>query len=688
MKKLFVIGFSILCFSTYSQNDWEMIYGNNSSLNVSRVFMIDTNHVWGVSGGSILLSEDWGKSWETLFSSDTNSFSDIYFTDYQNGWAIGWSDVLATTDGGENWTVQTLPDPLGLGVEAVFFINPDTGWIAGNYKTLYATIDGGKNWISQNDYQLTGSYFLHDIHFYDPLHGCAVGGAMVEHDPLIMTTDDGGETWQEIFLPTDEVLYKVQFVQEFLVWACDRDGRLFRSYDWGFTWELVTMLFNIHSYDMYFFNNDKAIAGGTSHIGVTTDSWNTYTFLELQLANSFGSFSFQDEDIGLAVGSNNFLRTSDGGYSWTRLNDRFNRIAFFDPMNGWILPEYLNKNMLHTGDGGLSWSEVHTGHTGTLWEMSFPTDETGFVVTQDEELLKTMDAGESWEIINLPYDSIFATDIKFLDEFNGFICDYPNLLLKTVDGGNTWNQYPVDSISSIRGCDFINPMEGWVISWDGLCCKTIDGGLTWNYVNLGQDGLNEVKFIDELNGFITSQFWIYRTSDGGRNWEQLDRFLNKPINIEFLDSLNGWVTDRYNIYRTYDGGWTWVDSLNIKSENSQSLITDLFLLDSTNAWVSTLDGRVFSLALFQGLEELDPPELLSIYPNPASSSLNIKINDEIEGDLLVRIFSIDGKLILEKEFSLPKNDIITLDMAGLVKGVYILQIQGATISESFKLVKD
>jgi photosystem II stability/assembly factor-like uncharacterized protein len=688
MKKLFLIGFSILCFSSYSQNDWEMIYGNNSSLNVSRVFMIDTNHVWGVSGGSILSSDDWGKSWNTRFYNDTNSFSDVYFTDYLNGWAIGWSDVLATTDGGENWTVQTLPDPLGLGVEAVFFLNPDTGWIAGDYKTIYATIDGGKNWISQHDYQLTGSYFLNDIHFYDAQHGCAAGGAMIEHDPVIMTTNDGGETWQEIYLPTNEVLYKVQFVGEFLAWACDRDGRIFRSYDWGFTWELVTSLFNIHSYDMYFFNNDKAIAGGTSHIGVTTDSWNTYQFLELQQANTFGSFSFQDEDIGLAVGSNNFLRTSDGGYSWTRLNDRFNQVAFFDPLNGWILPEYLNKSMLHSTDGGLSWREVFTGHKGSLMKMSFPTDETGFVATRDEELLKTSDAGETWEVINLPYDSIIVTDMQFLDAFTGFICDYPDVLLKTVDGGYTWDQYPIDSINSIRACDFINPMEGWVVDWDGLCGKTSDGGLTWDFVNLGQDGLTEVKFIDGHNGFITSQFWIFRSSDGGRNWQQLDRFFNKPNNIEFLDSLNGWVTDRYNIYRTYDGGWTWVDSLYLRSENSQSLITDLYLLDSTNAWICTLDGRVFSLALFQGTDEINTSEFVSIYPNPVSSIVTIELSNEIEGDFMISIFSVDGKLLLKRQFSAINNNRLTLDLSSFSTGLYILNIQGKSISGSFKLLKD
>jgi len=35
-------------------------------------------------------------------------------------------------------------------VNAVYFVNKDTGWIAGSYKMIYGTYDGGDNWIALN----------------------------------------------------------------------------------------------------------------------------------------------------------------------------------------------------------------------------------------------------------------------------------------------------------------------------------------------------------------------------------------------------------------------------------------------------------------------------------------------------------------------------------------------------------
>jgi hypothetical protein len=67
MKKLFLIGLSILCFSSYSQNDWEMIYGNNTSFNLSNVVMTDMGHSWGTLKGSVYFSPDGGYTWDLQF---------------------------------------------------------------------------------------------------------------------------------------------------------------------------------------------------------------------------------------------------------------------------------------------------------------------------------------------------------------------------------------------------------------------------------------------------------------------------------------------------------------------------------------------------------------------------------------------------------------------------------------------
>jgi photosystem II stability/assembly factor-like uncharacterized protein len=688
MKKLFLIGFSILCFSSYSQNDWEMIYGNNSGFNLSNVVMTDMGHSWGTIHGSVYFSPDGGSTWDLQFQNPDYNFNGIFFLDDLTGWVVGWSEVLKTTDGGQNWALQTLPNPLGLDVEDVFFLNQDTGWIAGSYKTIYATYDGGENWISVHDYQLSNHYFLNDIHFYDAMHGCAVGGAMQSQQPIILTTDNGGETWIELLPDSYSELVSVQFINESLVWACNRSGTLFKSIDGGFTWEEYLHWAILNSQQMYFFDENRAIIAGGFRQVITEDGWLTHDTVEFGMYDAISRFAYADPDHGLAVGNNNILITSDGGYNWARLNDRFTRIGFFDELNGWIIQEQMNKNLLHSTDGGFTWDEAETGHTGYPVELAFPDDLTGYVATTGSQLLKTTDAGVNWEIIDLPYDDFFPTDMQFLDQNTGFMLDYHNLLIKTTDGGITWEDYAVDTLSALTACDFINPMEGWVIGWDGICAKTTDGGHSWSLADLGQENLREIKFLDRNNGIITSQFRIFRTPDGGNLWHQLDLFLNQPQNIEFADAMNGWITDRVNVYRTYDGGWTWVDSLNLESDNYRDELTDLFLKDTSHAWICTMDGRVFSLSLFQGSEEIKTTELIRIYPNPATSQFTIELPDQIKRDLAVSIFSVDGKLLTRKEYKAVDNNRLMLDLSGYSHGLYVVNIQGEGFSDSFKLLKE
>jgi photosystem II stability/assembly factor-like uncharacterized protein len=687
MRKLVVIAMTFICILSYSQSEWELIHGSNSSFNLGNAFSTDTSHTWGTIGGSIYFSPDMGYTWELLYENPDYNFADIFFLDSLTGWCAGWSEVLKTTNGGESWILQYPPNQLGMDLEDVFFINQDTGWIAGSYKMIYGTYDGGDNWISLHDYEFSDHYFLEDIHFSDASHGCAVGGGMQSGQPIIMTTENAGETWIELFPENYGKFIGVHFIDSSNVWACTDNGKLYKSTDGGLSWEVYLYWNILNPQQMYFFDENKAIIASGFRQVITEDGWLTHDTVEFGLYDAISRFTYADPEHGLAVGSNNFLLTYNGGYNWTRLNERFYRIAFFNPLNGWIIQEHMNEKLMHSADGGITWIETETGQNGLLLEMSFPTDQVGYIISSESELLKTIDAGQSWEIIDLPYVPINVTDFQFLDETTGFICHYPDRLFKTVDGGYTWEEFQIDTLISLTACDFINSNEGWVIGWDGICGKTIDGGLTWNFVDLGEDGLREIKFIDEDNGIITSQFRIFRSSDGGRNWQQLDLFLNQPQNIEFADTLNGWITDRANVYRTNDGGWTWLDSTNLDSENQQDIITDLYLLDSTNAWICTMDGRVYSLSIEMGDHENNPAEAIKLFPNPVSTVLSIEFNRKIEDEILIEIYSMEGKLVSSTNLFSSSGNRSEINMSNAPGGIYFVRILNSTIHETYKIVK-
>jgi photosystem II stability/assembly factor-like uncharacterized protein len=689
MKNFLLAGLIFFSFLSYSQEEWELIHSADSIYKIYHVFLIDSTHVWGQYNHSFYFSNDFGNSWQSKYYYGDEIIVDSYFTDTLNGWACSDSGVYKTWDGGKTWSYHTLPNPIGLNMYSIFFINHDTGWVVGGYKSIYVTYDGGDNWNYQHYLENTGHFFLYDIQFYDELHGCAVGGGLLSGLPIIMTTEDGGETWTDIYPPGDEKLSNVEFVTDLEVWTCDSDGRLFYSYDRGFTWELFTQIYTGYVCDMHFFNVNEAImAGGSIRMAVTDDGWNNYQLEELYYYNNVGEFSFDKDKKGIASGYNNMLRTRDGGHTWSRLNDRFIRIAFFNPSNGWLIQEYLNKNLLHSTDGGFTWNEVVTGHKGTFHQMNFISDQVGFALTDEPELLKTVDAGASWEVIDLPFDSSYFSDLFFLNENTGFICSHPHTLLKTSNGGQDWTSYSFDTLNYISSADFFNAEEGWVVGSQGFAARTNDGGDTWKVFTLPSWGLVDVDFINPLTGFIISNSGeAYRTKDGGNEWESLGLSIEMAHNVQFTDTLNGWITSDNNVFRTYDGGDSWYQMLDNNSNNFQHQFTGFFALDTSNAWVCTMDGRIFSLSGLQSTDEIVEPESIGFYPNPVSNQLTIELNNEIKDNLTIRLFSIDGKPILSRQYSGLHHVTLTLDLSNFSSGLYILNCQGSSVSKSYKLVK-
>ena len=79
--------------------------------------------------------------------------------------------------------------------------------------------------------------------------------------------------------------------------------------------------------------------------------------------------------------------------------------------------------------------------------------------------------------------------------------------------------------------------------------------------------------------------------------------------------------------------------------------------------------------------ELNGPDRINIYPNPATD--NIYISNLIENAIL-KIYDINGKLVLENKVS-DKED---LNISTLSKGMYQIKFEGKDWSETRKLIKE
>jgi len=174
-------------------------------------------------GGWLLATKDGGETWQPRKVTDT-PISALYFLDGREGWAAGDQDVLHTTDGGRTWTRQFHRGNGALAARDAWFVDARHGWLASDLDgSIRATSDGGRTWRTSWRDTSTGIYA---VRFQDADTGWAVGIRYPDDDAavgpakgLILSTTDGGATWQEQLTPQVPGLFDLAIVGDELVAA-------------------------------------------------------------------------------------------------------------------------------------------------------------------------------------------------------------------------------------------------------------------------------------------------------------------------------------------------------------------------------------------------------------------------------------------------------------------------------------
>jgi photosystem II stability/assembly factor-like uncharacterized protein len=228
--------------------------------------------------GTVLHTEDGGKTWIRQNSGTDYTLSSISFVDSKIGWAVGDEGIIIhTEDGGMTWQKQKSPVPFFL--MKVYFVTSLKGWIVTEGTHILNTNDGGQTWKIQFKDE---DYILQAVSFCDELNGWAVG----EYG-YIYHTRDGGATWKKeagFFKISDETgkveggdfLFDVVAIDPQTAWAVGIDSYVVKTLDGGKTWkEVTTGAPKTHLFCVVF-NRDTIVVGGSGIFLISTDrgqSW-------------------------------------------------------------------------------------------------------------------------------------------------------------------------------------------------------------------------------------------------------------------------------------------------------------------------------------------------------------------------------------------------------------------------------
>jgi hypothetical protein len=79
---------------------------------------------------------------------------------------------------------------------------------------------------------------------------------------------------------------------------------------------------------------------------------------------------------------------------------------------------------------------------------------------------------------------------------------------------------------------------------------------------------------------------------------------------------------------------------------------------------------------------------IQVYPNPASSTVNIRFEKVLNEAVMIRILNTDGSIV-RTETRTPSDNLISLNVSGLSSGLYLLSIQtkGELVTKKVSVTK-
>lgn len=233
----------------------------------------------------------------------------------------------------------------------------------------------------------------------------------------ILVSDDHGENWRQVLIPSNVLLTKLFFISEKVGWALGHQQTILKTTNAGETWDLQYSSNNLDQPALF-------------------DAW------------------FSDEQNGIAVGAYGlYLKTSDGGESW----------------------QEVYQQSLEDEEIGFShfYSLVFDDTTDTL----FMAGELGF-------LAKSADKGQTWQLLDSPYDGSFF-NVTALKDGSVLVMGLRGHLFRSTDAGENWQEINTNTISGLQESILMNDGRVLIVGSDGTQLVSDDSGQSVKLVQRG-----------------------------------------------------------------------------------------------------------------------------------------------------------------------------------------------------------
>lgn len=567
-------------------NTWSYYNLGHVSNMVSLSFS-DAMHGCAVgASGKVAVTNDGGNTWVTKATGVTNSFNDVSMVSANVIYAAGSSVFKQSVDGGNTWTDVSTGQSPSTYYNGMYFIDSANAHIA-----FASGLVSKINSVWQPRVSSINTT-LRDVHFLNANTGFATGNdgeiyKYVGNTPIIsISNPTSGKvlfnnaafniTWSSNAIDTISIEYRVSPTANWQTIVAKQAANT-NSYSWNVP--------NIETTTASFRITDVA---NNTHTSKTNDNI-TFTLernVELTAPVKYGTTHVMASKIVIG---------------WNTINIDTLKLQYRLSKNAaWLL---IADNVLASTKSYLftipntttSNFEVKV----TAKNYSNYADSTG-IGTIREKAINT--AHPIWSLQNPKPFLGSLTDAQIISGDTLYALANPNLLVTSSNKGVTWtilSELPLDG-EILKSFQFFNSQLGYIIVGNeniSRVLKTTNAGTSWTVVNESLPGLiTGIQFLSTTDiGWVYGGSYqsssIYYTANGGISFTQQTVNVNKTIKDLFvINSTTAWlVSEDGSLCNTTNSGSTWSTKTQITYP-----LNDLHFIGSTG-WAAGGDysnGRI------------------------------------------------------------------------------------------------
>jgi photosystem II stability/assembly factor-like uncharacterized protein len=355
-------------------------------------------------------------------------------------------------------------------------------------------------------------------------------------------------------------------------------------------------------------------------------------------------------------------------------------IQFVDSLTGWAVGEA--GTILKTSDAGETWQTQSVASIQNINSMHFLNNQIGWIVGSG--LYKTTNGGATWQMLNIPFLANFYS-IHFSDEQNGVGVGANGSIFRTTNGGNSWVDKSFNILLPFWDVYFVSPQVGWVCGEEGWLIQTTNGGATWKNRSVNDFvGLLGIQFTSNGKGFCmgTNGFSskLYKSSVGDSVWQFASNLQGNVLAFHMVTDSSGYAVNSDGlIHNTTNGGSSWSS----QQSPSTDALYGVHFINSQKGMAVGSGGRMLRTTtggiLVSNTKSILNSEMF-LYPNPATDFVRFSPSTPLDD---WELFDARGK-----NLGTPSVQNEYIDLKDFPKGIYMVRSRRMPTKKSFRLVKE